>query len=121
MKRPRNLILSALTLLVACSTHRVSLSYESHGLNRSADHQQGVVVGQFRDERGEDAQRGGNPNWIGAIRNGYGGSAKTLLTEQPLSDVVAKAFADGLASRRLLADGASRTYLVLGAIRQFAC
>jgi hypothetical protein len=112
------LALGVLLLLAGCSTHRVSLVYAEHAIEISPA-PSAVAIGQFSDGRGKDARRGDNNNWFAVIRGGYG---KTLLTAEPLNVVVAKAFSDGLAARKMLAATPENTaYLLFGEIKEFAC
>ncbi len=80
-----------------------------------------IAVGEFADQRGEDAKRGDNGNWFGAVRGGYGNTIKTVLADEPVRDVVAAAFAEGLKARGVVADPQQATYLLGGAVKTFAC
>jgi uncharacterized lipoprotein YajG len=109
--------LGLLLTLAACSTTAVDVAYQPGGAGSAAatagQQQRPVVaVSAFADQRGED------PNWLGSIRGGYGNPLKTLTTPQPVAEVVRKAFADGLASRGLLADAGAR-YTLNGTVQQF--
>lgn len=54
-------------------------------------------------------QRNEEPNWVGAIRGGFGNPLKVLRTDRPLSELVQQAFSDALAARGLeAAPGAQR-------------
>lgn len=55
------------------------------------------------DERGAGRD---DPTWIGTIRGGYGNPLKVLRADAPVEQVVARAFADGLAARGLSASSA---------------
>lgn len=109
-------------VLVGCSTHHVRLEYRAPAAATGGSRMlPAIAVGQFADDRGDDAQRGPNGTWIGAIRGGYGNSIKTVLLEQPVRDVVASALAQGLAARGALPDQNSGTYVLSGSVRTFAC
>lgn len=107
---------------MGCSTNWVFLNYRAPTETRTLSALGPVIAaGPFADNRGDDAKLGDNGNWFGAIRGGYGQSFKTLLTDEPISNVVAKAFADGLKARGLLAEGQGGVYLLSGALKNFAC
>lgn len=118
MRRLRPLCL--LLALAACSTTPVDVAYrpgagasDSATASRPQQQQRPVVaVGAFTDQRGED------PNWLGSIRGGFGNPLKTLTTPEPVVQVVRRAFADGLASRGLLADSGGR-YTLTGTVEEF--
>lgn len=117
MIRPA-LSLGLVLALAACSTTPVDVAYRPSAASAAAATAQQrpvVSVGAFADQRGED------PNWLGSIRGGYGNPLKTLTTPQPVADVVAKAFSDGLASRGLLAAGGSGggRYTLTGTVLTF--
>lgn len=121
----KRLIISALCasfFVMGCSTNRVSLNYQAPTETRTLSALGPVIAaGPFADNRGDDAKRGDNGNWFGAIRGGFGNSLKTLLADEPISNVVAKTFADGLKARGLLAEDQGGVYLLSGAVRNFAC
>lgn len=104
------------SVLVACSTTtRVALDYTPLSSPSAALQSRPlVVVGRFADNRGEPA------NWLGAIRGGYGNPLKNLETIHPVSELVAKAFADGLRARGVLAEG-DGPYVLSGVIRALDC
>ena len=80
-----------------------------------------TLVGEFTDERGDDAQRD-NGTWIGAVRGGYGNTIKTVLVEQPVCDVVAATFAQALRARGSFAESQhSGTRVLSGSVAAFAC
>lgn len=79
-------------LLCACSTNTVNLTYDqmqkdtqAHSASKAS-----VIVGTVSDDRKND------PNWLGAIRGGFGNPLKILTTEKPVSEVVKTALVDGL-------------------------
>ena len=105
----------ALLSIVGCSTNRVYLKYEPEGQRVAITSESGISVGRFVDVRGKD------PNWIGAIRGGFGNAVKVIETELPVSAVVANAFADGLEERLGLAKSAGGGYEIRGTIKRFDC
>ena len=61
-----------------------------------------------------------DPNWIGTIRGGYGNPLKRLASDVPVDQVVAQAFAAGLAARGLHAPGEGASpYVLAVTIHQF--
>jgi len=99
---------------VACSTNRVSVGYKPPEAPAVSSSQGFVAVGAFADDRGEPG------NWLGAIRGGFGNPLKTLESAEPVSDVVAQAFADGLRARGLLAAAGAGRYTLSGSVRGLA-
>ena len=71
-----------------------------------------VAVGSFVDGRGKAT------NWVGVIRGGYGNPLKSLESVEPVRDVVAKAFANGLRARGILADKGGAPYILSGVVRR---
>lgn len=65
-----------------------------------------------------DARTNG-PNWLGAIRGGYGNPLKVLVTEAPVSEVVAQALHDGLAARNLAAESGPHRLVIR--LERFDC
>lgn len=107
--------LVAVVATSACSTTPVGLTYDPDKA-ATAPIQQGkpsVEVMTVSDYRKHD------PNWLGAIRGGYGNPLKTLETPVPVKEVVKTAFADGLKARNLLASN-SRHAMDLKVV-QFDC
>jgi uncharacterized lipoprotein YajG len=86
-------ILAIAASLAACSTTRVDLRYEGSSALPKTASVQPIVVTAFKDARKDD------PNWMGAIRGGFGNALKTLESNQPVAVVVQTAFADGLRAR----------------------
>ncbi len=86
-------ILVVAAALTACSTTRVDMRYEGSSALPKTASLQPVVVTAFKDARNDD------PNWMGAIRGGFGNALKTLESNQPVAVVVQNAFADGLRAR----------------------
>jgi hypothetical protein len=116
------LALYASVFVTGCSTHRVALNYQvSAPAQPRPSPIPAIAVGQFADQRGDDAKRGDNGNWFGAVRGGYGNSIKTVLADEPVRDVVAGAFAQALRARGVVPDQQGATYLLGGAVKRFAC
>jgi hypothetical protein len=109
-------IVSILTFSgAACTTSRVAVGYKPSGAPAVSSSQGLVEVGAFADKRGEPS------NWLGAIRGGFGNPLKNLESDEPVSDVVTHAFADGLKARGLLASAGGGRYALSGTIRGLAC
>lgn len=108
------LLLAAATLaFTGCATHPVSLKYESPAnAVRAAPDAPPVSVGSFADARGDD------PNWIGAIRGGFGNPLKTLVTAEPVSEIVRAYFRDGLRARGFTVSDSGGKYQLAGTIRK---
>lgn len=89
--------------LVACGTTAVTLKYDPANVQQAAaSAQQSIAIASVTDKRKHD------PNWLGAIRGGFGNPLKTLETSMPVKDLVATVYTDGLKARGLLAEGAPR-------------
>jgi uncharacterized lipoprotein YajG len=89
--------------LVACGTTAVTLKYDPANVQQAAaSAQQSIAIAAVTDKRKHD------PNWLGAIRGGFGNPLKTLETSMPVKDLVAAAYADGLKARGLLASDTPR-------------
>lgn len=75
-----------------------------------------VAIGDFSDERSK------GPSDLGVVRGGYGNVLKRLYSEQPVAELVARAFSDGLAARGMLApaDGEAR-YRLSGRVLKLDC
>lgn len=115
--KPRHAVfLLVACVLVGCSTTQVALDYGPPPGEVAPPSQQPLVaVGRFSDDRGEPS------NWLGAIRGGYGNPLKNLETREPVSDLVAQAFAAALKSRGLGAGPSSARYLLSGSIKKLGC
>lgn len=92
--------LAACAVLTACGTTTASLPYTP---SMDAALPGSPVIGEVTatDARGEQ-----DPNWIGAVRGGFGNSLKVLRTEAPLAEEVARDFRAALTARGMLAPGA---------------
>lgn len=89
--------------LAACGTTAVTLKYDPANVQQAATSaQQSIAIASVMDKRKHD------PNWLGAIRGGFGNPLKTLETSMPVKDLVAAAYADGLKARGLLASDTPR-------------
>lgn len=122
MRLLTRLILSTSMFLSGCSTHRVRLVYTPPtSAPQGSRTLPATLVGEFADERGDDAQRD-NGTWIGAVRGGYGNTIKTVLVERPLRDIVAATFAQALGARGSFADSQhTGTRVLSGSVAAFAC
>ena len=85
-----------LLLLAACGSTPAQLRYTPTVTVAPGDGK--AHVGPVTDQRGEP-----DPNWLGAVRGGFGNPFKVLHGEQPATDMVRQAFSDGLAARGMLA------------------
>ena len=84
-------------LAAACSTTAADLAYSpSNTPPRSASATIASVA--VSDERSEK-----DPNYVGAIRGGYGNPLKTIVSKQPIPDEVRQAFDNALRARNMLA------------------
>lgn len=99
--------------LIGCSTTQVQMQHEPYGGEKTDNPI--IAIGQFSDYRKHD------PNWLGAIRGGYGNPLKTLETPKPVKDVVRDAFQDGLRQRGLLASADDAKYILNVDIQQYDC
>ena len=95
--------------LSGCSTVTVPVTYTAPA-NVTQANLPVVSVGVFSDQRNEA------PTYIGAIRGGFGNPLKTINTSEPVADLVAHAFARGMAARGLAAEGSSAKYVLTGVI-----
>jgi hypothetical protein len=106
------LAIACLLVLAACSTDRVAIDYSTPP-PASVEAKPMVRVGAFTDDRNEDV------HWLGAVRGGYGQPLKRLETSEPMSAVIAKAFAAGLAARGRLSEAADAPYALTGSVVKF--
>src|SRR5262249_11138725 len=74
-----------------------------------------VQLGPFADARDVDA------HWLGAIRGGFGQPLKSLVTNDPVVEVVRKGFSQGLAARGLLGQPGGAPYILSATIQKFDC
>lgn len=77
----RVLLIAGIAVLWGCSTTKVSMQYEG---NPEPDKTISSGIGkiQVKDDRGTD------PDWMGAIRGGYGNVLKSLRTERPMAEII---------------------------------
>ena len=102
-------------LVVGCTTQKVNLAYQdTHAYDVDTSDLTSLQMGDVEDERGHGT------NWLGAIRGGFGNPVKTLETEEPVKEVVRKAYADALKARAIYTDAedAPRLRVVM---KQFDC
>lgn len=102
-------------IFTGCSTTQVSLTYDPSRVAKSTgDASNAVEIAVVTDHRESD------PNWLGAIRSGFGSELKTLETTEPVKELVKTAYADGLRACGMLATAAGRYELRINIIR-FNC
>lgn len=106
-----------MVMLSGCVTRQVALSYSppAPAAIPTGDHRPVVGIKTVVDDRSND------PHWLGAVRGGYGNPLKILETEEPVKDVVAKAFSDALAARGMLAPAGNEAIEVTITIHRFDC
>lgn len=92
--------------LSGCSSHMMDIKYESSYEPVQPNVSEKVYVGEVLDSRGTA------PNWLGAIRGGYGNPLKKLYTNDVTSKVVEKAFEGALRTRNLLGPASSSQYRI---------
>jgi hypothetical protein len=93
-------------VLAACSSTAVSLDYTAtiHQQPRSFAPVSSVSVTDSRDEK--------DPNYLGAIRGGFGNPLKVMTTRRPVKDEVAAAFLGAIEERGLY-DPSARDRLLI--------
>lgn len=99
--------------LISCSTTPVQMRHEAYAGEKANNPI--IAVGQFSDYRKHD------PNWLGAIRGGFGNPLKTLETPKPVKEVVRDAFQDALKQRGLLASADDAKYRLNVDVLQYDC
>jgi hypothetical protein len=115
----RLLLLPLLAAVAACGTTQTSMPYApTVQLQPVAEASPVVAVsGQVTNIRRAGRE---DPMWIGTIRGGYGNPLKRLHSDVPVDQVVAPAFAAGLAARGLHAPGTGAPpYVLAVTIHQF--
>jgi hypothetical protein len=116
MRLPKMIVLiSVIAAIAGCSTSSVTVGYAPTGVSPVAGAKPLVRVADFVDERGGDPER------LGAIRNGFGGEMKRLELSESAAVTVRKAFASGLSARGLLDEHPDATYSLSGRILKFDC
>ena len=114
MRRVAVLICSFLALtLVGCTTTRVSMEQQKY--TGAKENHPVIAVGTFTDQRKHE------PNWLGAIRGGYGNPLKTLTTPKPVKEVVRDTFEQALQQRGLAAAVGKAKYRLDGDVVQYDC
>lgn len=115
----RLLLIPLLASLAACGTTQTNMPYSpTVPVTAAVPASPAVAV----SDRVANERRAGreDPTWIGTIRGGYGNPLKRLNSDVPVDQVVARAFADGLAARGLQAPaGGASPYLLSITIHQF--
>jgi hypothetical protein len=74
-----------------------------------------LAVGKFTDVRG------GDPQWLGAVRSGFGDPIQKLKNDKPVDAMVALAFTDALRMRNRLADPAQAALGIEGEVEKLDC
>jgi hypothetical protein len=106
-------LLGFLIALSGCSTTSVNLKYSpSTSVAKVSPSALPVSVGTFLD------QRGNAPNWIGAVRGGFGNPIKVLESDRPVSELVRVAFLDGLRERGASVATSASAYQITGIIKR---
>jgi uncharacterized lipoprotein YajG len=108
-------LLSVAASIAGCSTSSVTLGYAPTGVSPATGAKPLVRVADFVDQRGGDPQR------LGAIRNGFGGEMKRLELSESAALTIREAFASGLSARGLLDDHPDAKYTLSGRILKFDC
>src|SRR5215831_7599249 len=111
---------AAVSLLAVCAlacTTQVPLRYEpAASFQLPSDPAPLISVGELHNERPEHG-----PDWLGAIRGGFGNRLKTLRLQKPVTAVVADAFSDGLRARHLFAEPGQGRWVIEGTIVKLDC
>lgn len=115
LRPPLVLVIAAASLMAACGTTQVGLSYAPGASVSRAATALPVDVGSFADRRGEP------PTWLGAIRGGFGNPIKNLESSRPVAELVAAAFADGLRARGVAVAAAPGRPRLSGVVRKLDC
>ncbi len=116
MENKKNwIVLAAFMFLCACSTTPVDVTYTPDpAIVAAAKASPVVALGTVTDSRKN------GPNWLGAIRGGFGNPMKVLETKQPVVEVVKTALADGLTSVHALT-GSNPQYTFTAEMVRFDC
>lgn len=115
MRFPTLLLLAS---LAACGTTQATMPYAPTTPVQAAAAGRPAVAVSDRVANLRQAGRE-DPTWIGTIRGGYGNPVKRLGSDAPVDQVVARAFADGLAVRGLHAAAGASPYVLAVTIHQF--
>ena len=108
-------VLSSLLLATACSTDKVALNYDSTKLTSTGGANAAVSAVRVKDLRGTA------PDWLGAVRGGFGNVLKTLLTEIPVGEMIKRAFTQAITARGMLAEPGSDKLALVVDVRKFDC
>ena len=117
MRNAVRLVVATLAFLaLGCSTTYVPLRYEAAAPHTGPDTPL-VSVGAIQE--GRNISYG--PDWLGAIRGGYGNELKRLRTQKPTTEVVQEALADGLRARGVYAEPGQGKYSIEGTLTKLDC
>jgi len=95
----RAAVLALLVALDGCTVRQSTMPYSpTISIVPDSTHRDTIRVDRAIDERNEDA------SWFGTIRGGYGNPIKVLRADEPIAQVVRRAFDDGLRVRGLYAE-----------------
>ena len=109
------MIVGALILLSSCQTYKVSLTYNPPSFNdRVLKGEPTIKIDKINDVR---KLRGAE---LGAIKNEFGISIKSISAKQPISEITRTAFSHALKSRNLLAEKDAK-YVLQADVLQFEC
>lgn len=111
-------ILAGLLTLAACGTTQMPLNYTPQTtVTRAPEAQPIIDVGPVTVSRRSGRE---DPYWIGTIRGGYGNPIRSLSSDVPVDQVVARAVRDGLRARGLLtAEGSAPQRRLVVDVTQF--
>jgi hypothetical protein len=118
MNAARLLLPPFITALAACGTTEATLPYAPTAAVQAATAARPAVAVSDRVANERQAGRE-DPRWIGTIRSGIGTPLKVLRADQPVDQVVARAFADGLAARGLHAPSGAAPHVLSITIHEF--
>ncbi|CAO3449786.1 hypothetical protein [Azospirillum argentinense] len=104
MRKAALCALMAASVLGACSTHQIPMTYNPAAVEKPPSAKPDVEVLAVTDSRKRTGKH------LGAIRGGYGNALKTIEASGPVKDVVRKAFEDALGARGLLASANGANY-----------
>lgn len=100
-------------LLSGCSSHMMDIKYKPSYKPEKNNISEKIYVDEVADSRGTA------PNWLGAIRGGFGNPLKKLYTNNDTSIVVKKEFEDALKARNLLGTASTSQYKINVRIMKF--
>lgn len=102
-----------LLALSGCTSHVMSMKYEPTVRVQQDSLTGSVAVGTVTDSRNTA------PNWLGAIRGGYGNVLKKLYTSDPTIKEVKRAFESALSARGLLEKNEPAKYSLNIRVKKF--